>query len=288
MACRHPPAHLAGRSGLRQADAMDFAEKYGPWAVVLGASEGLGEAFARGVGSRGVNVVVVARRAEPLQRVAEDIAREHSVEARSLALDLGSSGFLDDLRSVTDDLEIGLLVYNAAASYVGEFEDQTLESMRAIVDVNCWGPLLACEHFGRPMVRAGRGGIVLMSSGAGLAGSPYNAAYSASKAFDLMLGESLWAEWRDRSVDVMSVIGPAIDTPTFRANMPAEAIAAMPPAMAPADVADEVLDALGSGPSFVPGESNRQGIGILGSLPRQKQVEAMAAAHAAFAKHSTA
>jgi short-subunit dehydrogenase len=261
---------------------MTFAEKYGPWAVVLGASEGLGEAFARGIASRGVKVVVAARRAEPLQRVADDLG----VEARSIALDLAAADFLDGLRSGTDDLEVGLVIYNAAAAYVGEFEDQTLDSMRAIVDVNCWGPLAVCEHFGAPMVRAGRGGIVLMSSGAGLAGSPYNAAYSASKAFDLMLGESLWAEWRERGVDVMSVIGPAIDTPTFRAMTPPEAIAAMPPAMTPEAVAEEVLDAIGSGPSFVPGENNRQGIAILGSLPRQKQVEAMAAAHAKFAKHS--
>jgi short-subunit dehydrogenase len=227
----------------------------------------------------------VARRAEPLQQVADDIAQRHAVDTRSLALDLASPDFLDDLRAATDDLQVGLVVYNAAASYVGEFEDQALESMRAIVDVNCWGPLAVCEHFGPPMVRAGRGGIVLMSSGAGLAGSPYNAAYSASKAFDLMLGESLWAEWRSRGVDVLSVIGPAIDTPTFRASMPPEAIAAMPPAMSPTDVVEEVLDALGSGPSFVPGERNRQGIEVLGSLPRQKQVEAMAAAHASFAKH---
>jgi len=134
------------------------------------------------------------------------------------------------------------------------------------------------------MVSAGRGGIVLMSSGAGLAGSAYNAAYAASKAFDLVLGESLWAEWQKRGVDVLSVIGPAIDTPTFRATMPPDAIAAMPPAMAPAAVVEEVLDALGSRPSFVPGEANRQGIEALGSLPRHKQVEAMAAAHAAFAK----
>ncbi|MBV8305784.1 MAG: SDR family NAD(P)-dependent oxidoreductase [Acidimicrobiia bacterium] len=263
---------------------MGFAEKYGPWAVVLGASEGLGEAFARAVAGRGINVVVVARRSEPLQGVADDIRGRFGVEARAVALDLGAHGALDDLRVASGDLEVGLAVYNAAASYVGEFEDQTVESMRSIVDVNCWGPLAVCEHFGGAMVRAGRGGIVLMSSGAGLAGSQYNAAYAASKAFDLVLGESLWAEWRSRGVDVLSVIGPAIDTPTFRATMPAAAIAAMPPAMAPADVAEEVLDALGSGPSFVPGEHNREGIGILGTLPRRQQVEAMAAAHAAFAR----
>jgi len=264
---------------------MRFAEKYGPWAVVLGASEGLGEAFARGIATRGINVVVVARRIEPLAHVADDIRQRLGVDTRPISLDLASPRALEDLRAGTNDLEIGLVVYNAAASYVGEFEDQTLESMKSIVDVNCWGPLAVCEHFGRPMLQVGRGGIVLMSSGAGLAGSAYNAAYAASKAFELVLGESLWAEWRSRGVDVLSVIGPAIDTPTFRANMPPEAIAAMPPAMAPADVAEEVLDALGAAPSFVPGESNRQGIAILGSLPREKQVEAMAAAHAAFAKH---
>src|SRR4051812_49414744 len=99
---------------------MSFAEKYGPWAVVLGASEGLGEAFAHSIAARGVKVVVVARRAEPLQRVADEL----EVEARSIALDLASGTFLDELRTVTDGLEVGLVVYNAAAAYVGEFEDQ--------------------------------------------------------------------------------------------------------------------------------------------------------------------
>lgn len=265
---------------------MSFADRYGPWAVVLGASEGLGEAFAHGVAARGVNVVVVARRSEPVHGVADAITRAHGVQARALTLDLASAGFLERLAETTGTLEVGLAVYNAAASYVGEFEDQPLGSMRSIVDVNCWGPLSVCGHFGPRMVRAHRGGVILMSSGAGLAGSPYNAAYAASKAFDLVLGESLWAEWRKVGVDVMSVIGPAIDTPTFRASMPPDALAAMPPPMAPAVVVEEVLDALGSTPSFVPGTANRRGIELLGTLPRPKQVEAMAAAHAAFAKHA--
>src|SRR5258708_4730893 len=111
---------------------MTFAERYGPWAVVLGASEGLGEAFANGVAARGVSVVVVAGRSEPLRRVADDIAQRHGVEARPVRIDLASPGFLDDLRGVTDDLEVGLVVYNAAASYVGEFEDQPPDSMRSI------------------------------------------------------------------------------------------------------------------------------------------------------------
>jgi short-subunit dehydrogenase len=265
---------------------MSFAGKYGPWAVVLGASEGLGEAYANGVAAYGINVVVAARRSEPLGRVASEIARVHGVETRPATLDLAEPEFLADLRDVTDDLVIGLVVYNGAGSYVGGFVDQSAESMRSIVAVNCLGPLAVCEHFGRQMVGRGQGGIVLMSSGAGLAGCAYNAVYAASKAFDLVLGESLWAEWREEGIDVLSVIGPAIDTPTFRA-MPPEVLAVTPPAMAPAVVVEEVLEALGSTPSFVPGQANRRSLAMLGTLSRHQQVEAMAAAHAGFAKRRT-
>jgi uncharacterized protein len=263
---------------------MGFADSYGPWAVVLGASEGLGEAFAAGIAARGVNVVVAARRGDLLGRVADDISKSHGVRTRAVALDLGDPGFLSELRSATEGFEVGLVVYNATGAYTGEFADQPVDSMKSIVAVNCLGPLLVCEHFGRSMLARGRGGVVLMSSGAGLAGCPYNATYAASKAFDLVLGESLWAEWRRNGVDVMSVIGPAMDTPNYRASMPPEVLAVTPPAMATDLVVEEVLTALGSSPSFVPGQRNREGLAALGALPRLQQVEAMAAAHAGFAK----
>jgi short-subunit dehydrogenase len=263
---------------------MGFADSYGPWAVVLGASEGLGEAFAAGVAARGVNVVVAARRSDLLGRVADGISNAHDVHTRAVTLDLGDPGFLGDLRAATEGFEVGLVVYNATGVYTGEFEDQPVDSMRSMVVINCLGPLMVCEHFGRSMIERGRGGVVLMSSGAGLAGCPYNATYAASKAFDLVLGESLWAEWRRHGVDVMSVIGPAMDTPNYRASMPPEVLAVTPPALAPDLVVEEVLDALGSCPSFVPGQNNRDLLAALGALPRLRQVEAMAAAHAGFAK----
>ena len=263
---------------------MGFVDSYGPWAVVLGASAGLGEAFATGVAARGVNVVVAARRGDLLGKVADSISDTHGVETRAVTLDLGDPGFLAGLRSTTEPLEVGLVIYNATGVYTGEFEDQPRDSMRSMVAINCLGPLMVCEHYGRSMVARGRGGVVLMSSGAGLAGCPYNASYAASKAFDLVLGESLWAEWRRHGVDVMSVIGPAMDTPTYRASMPPEVLAMTPPAMAPDRVVEEVLDGLGSSPSFVPGQTNREALAALGALPRVQQVEAMAAAHAGFAK----
>jgi short-subunit dehydrogenase len=265
---------------------MGFADSYGPRAVVLGASEGLGAAFAAGVAARGVNVVVAARRSDLLAQVAGAISNAHGVQTQTVTLDLAGPEFLEALQSATEGLEVGLAIYNATGVYTGEFEDQPVDSMKSMVAINCLGPLVVCEHFGRPMIARGRGGVVLMSSGAGLAGCPYNASYAASKAFDLVLGESLWAEWRHDGVDVMSVIGPTMDTPTYRANMPSEVVALTPPAMAPGVVVEEVLDAIGSCPSFVPGQDNRERLAALGALPRLQQVEALAAVHAGFAKRN--
>jgi short-subunit dehydrogenase len=263
---------------------VSFFDRYEPWAVVLGASEGLGEAYAHGIAERGLNVVVAARRAELCQKVAREVVARHGVETHAVTLDLATANFLDALRAVTDPLDVGLVVYNGAAGYTGPFKSQGVESLQQIVVVNCLGPALICEHFGPRMLARKRGGIVLMASAAGLAGPAYNAAYGASKAFDIVLGEALWAEWRDHGVDVLSVIGPAIDTPNFRAAAPNDG--SMPPAIAPEEVVEEAFDTLGTTPSFVPGEAMRDMLTMLGTLPRKQQVEAMSAAHAGFADPS--
>lgn len=220
--------------------------------------------------------------ATPLQAVADDIAAHYGVATRAVPLDLASADFLNPLRAATDELDVGLVVYNGASSFVGPFLEGA-ESFDSIVAVNCVGPLVVCEHFGRRLVERGRGGIVLMGSASGMAGSPYISAYAASNAFDLILGESLWAEWRDQGVDVMTVIGPAIDTPTYRSSLSDEARAGLPTPMDPAVVVEEVLDALGTDPSFCPGELGK-GLALLGSLPRRQQVEAMAKAQTELAK----
>lgn len=250
---------------------------------MLGASEGLGEAYARGLAARGLDVVVAARRAEPLQAVADDIAAAHGVATRAVPLDLVSTDFLDTLRGVTDDLDVGIVVYNGAAGYIGPFLDGSDEELAAVVAVNCTGPIAICRHFGRRLLARGRGGIVLMGSAAGLAGSAFNSAYAASKAFDLVLGESLWAEWRDHGVDVLSVIGPAIDTPTYRRTLSSESRAHLPAPMDPAVVVEQVLDALGTDPSFVPGDIGPL-LAALGGLPRRQQVEAMSASQVELSK----
>ncbi len=173
---------------------MGFVDRYGPWAVVLGASQGLGEAFAVGAAARGLNVVVVARRRDCWDKWPTEIPRSTTSRLgpyRSISPIRTSWGTF--VRRPRDSTSASSSTTPLASTRV-KVEDQPVDSMRSMVAINCLGPLMVCERFGGPMIRRGSGGIVLMSSGAGLAGCPYNASYAASKAFDLVLGESLWWE----------------------------------------------------------------------------------------------
>jgi short-subunit dehydrogenase len=252
-----------------------FAQRYGPWAVVLGASEGLGAAFAHEAAARGCGVLIAARRAPELDAVAAAIAGAHGVEARTLTIDLAADDFANRLRAAVEDLDVGLVVYNAALGRTGPFRDQSLATQLTMLDVNCRGPLLALDALLPGLIARGHGGVVIMSSATGVVGSAGAAVYGATKAFDLSLGEALFTELAPLGIDVLSVIGPAIDTPNFRADGPDPDKLPNPP-MDPADVAREVYDELGTVPSMIPGDANRQGLEVLMSLPRAKQVELMA------------
>lgn len=232
-----------------------FRERYGPWALVAGASEGLGEQFARQLAERGLDLVLIARRGEVLRSLASDIADARGVEVRDLALDLAGPDAVSQIAQATADLEIGLLVYNAAVSVIGSFLDNPIERYREELEVNCRKPLELSHHFARPMALRGRGGILLMSSLAGSQGSPTIAHYGATKAWNTVLAEGLWGELRERGVDVVACRAGATRTPRYLADTGSGK--AFVPEMEPADVVVEALASLGSTPSMVPGRVNR-------------------------------
>ncbi len=189
--------------------------KYGPWAVIAGGSEGIGSAIARDIAKQGINSVLIARKPEALLAVETEL-RALGVEVRTLALDLTAPDMLSRIRAVTDDLEVGLLVYNAGASpRTGFFVDWPLEDVLKVIRLNVEGQAVLAHHFGQRMAARGRGGIVLMGSLAGVAGSPSVAAYSGAKAFSQMLGESIWWELKQRGVDVLHVVVGQTDTPAM-------------------------------------------------------------------------
>jgi uncharacterized protein len=236
-----------------------LGKRYGPWALILGASEGIGAEFARHAAEDGINVALVARRASVLDELAAEIRDAHGVETRSLPIDLTDTDAATRLAQATNDIDIGLLIMNAGADDHGlDFLDVPVEEWLALVQRNNVLTVQACHHFARPMRDRQRGGIILVSSGAGWAGAARIAIYSASKAFDRNLAEGLWAELSSSGVDVLSLVAPPTDTPAMRrlfvrADIPVDAAVAT--LASAGDVARSALDHLGDGPVCIPDET---------------------------------
>ncbi len=266
---------------------MTFATKYGPWALVAGASDGAGAAFAAGLAERGVNVVLLARRQDVLDRVAAEINSRTSVETRTLAIDLTKAGAASAIAAATGDLEIGFLVYCAGADPdFKPFLANPIGAAEAMVQRNCMVPMQLCHHFAPPMVERGSGGIVIFGSGAGLAGGPNMVAYGASKAFDMIFAEALWAELHDKGVDVLGLILGKTDTPALRLLEHSRGQISSPddvPAGAAAvdDVIAEAFENLTNGPTWMVGEDMRAAVPMMASLTRKQIVELMTQASAA-------
>ena len=260
-----------------------FRARYGPWAVVAGASEGVGVALARAFAARGVHVVLLARRQAVLDEVAASIRREAGVDARAVAVDLAHDDAMERIVEATADVEVGLVAYCAGADPNYEpFLANPVETALALVRRNCAVPVQVCHHFAGPMVARGRGGIVLVGSGAGLVGAPNMVAYGASKAFDMVLGEALWAELHDAGVDVLSLVLGVTDTPALRRLLARRWVLAgpdddspIPGAVSATDVAEEAVTHLGDGPTWFVGDLLRDGAQHLGAMPRNDAVRLM-------------
>ena len=255
--------------------STQFKEKYGPWALIAGGSEGIGGTYASALAKRGLNIVLVARRPELLESKATELKQQYGVETRTIELDLASPQMLDVISDKTNDIEIGFLVYNAAFVSVGAFFDSTLEGELTRLDINCRGPLSLTYHFGRKMIERKRGGIILMSSGAGLRGAPYYTHYAATKAYDIVMAESLWYEFRPYNVDVLACIAGLTSSPGLKSSMEEEGTAKGAYVMTTEQVVEEALGALGKQPSIITGRPNRRMMFILGFMPRKKAVAAI-------------
>lgn len=219
----------------------DFATRYGPWALVTGAAQGVGLAFTEALLARGCSVVLVDR-LDSVQEVSADLVGE----TRALVSDLADPSWLDSVAAATEDLELGLVVANAAVSFVGRFLHQPAASRLATVRVNCLATTELAAWALPPMVARGRGGFVVTSSGSALAGTACVATYSASKAYVLNLAEALGWELKGTGVDVQAVVAPAMDTPGWRSH-PVETANMFQPAIDPRGVVDAALDRLPEG-----------------------------------------
>jgi uncharacterized protein len=260
-----------------------FAAKYGPCALVAGAAVGLGAEYARQIAAHGLDLVLIDRDAAALRATADEVRSTHGVHTWPLVLDLGRPDLIEAIRPTIAEREIGLLVYNAALGTVAPFLELPPAHMQAMLDVNCGAPLRLVQALAPPMVRRGRGGLILMSSLSGNIGSAQLAVYAATKAFALVLADALWAELRPFGVDVLAVQPGSTRTPGWLSSQPADA--PLMPAMEPAEVVREALAALGVEPGVVPGELNRQGAEALARMPRRQAIELMSGITAALVRN---
>ncbi|MBR1736302.1 MAG: SDR family NAD(P)-dependent oxidoreductase [Firmicutes bacterium] len=195
-----------------------FKEKYGPWALVVGSSEGLGECFANECASRGLNVVLCARtisRAD-LEKVEKNIRETYGVDVRIVEADISEEESGDIIVKGIDDLEVGFVIFNAAIEPGGSFIRIKPEDHQKAIIGNCVTPTKVVWYLARKMAKRKRGGIYLISSIAAEGGIANWVSYGASKSYEMILGEGLWYEMKAYGVDAGTYVVGSTETPNFK------------------------------------------------------------------------
>lgn len=250
---------------------MDLLERYGPWAVVTGASDGIGRAFAHALAASGFSVVLVARRTAVLQALADELGRRHGTSSVVLAADLGTAPGRSALAAGTADLDVGLLVAAAGFGTSGPLLEASLAGEAEMLAVNCGAVLAQAHEFGTRFAARGSGALVLLSSVVAFQGVPRAANYAATKAYVQTLAEGLRQELRPRGVDVLACApGPVRSGFAARARMELGAT------VSPDTVARGALAALGRRTTVHPGGLSKVLMASLRTLPRSGRVRAMA------------
>jgi hypothetical protein len=264
------------RAELPPVDPPEFARRYGPRALVAGGATGLGAEYCRQIAATGLDLLILDRDEAGLAAAASELrAGSGAVDVVTAVVDLAEppERVLAAVRTAVGDLEIGLLVANAAWSPVGPFLDSDLGDLLTAIDINCRAPVVLVHELGARMVARGRGGIIVMSSLAAETGTAQVALYSATKAFDLVLAEGLWYELRDQGVDVVAIRPGSTRTPGWQSTQPADG--ELKGVMEPEDVVRDALAALGTTPSIAAGSANRAAEALFRSMTRRDVIELM-------------
>lgn len=189
-----------------------LAKQYGPWAIVTGASSGIGAEFAQQLAAEGLNIVLAARREELLRTVAEEVERRHGIATRCVVVDLSEESSVDELSAKVQDLDIGLVVSNAGTGQPGHFLEQDHREQLVRFRLNALSHLNIAYMFGGRLALRGGGGIILGGAMGAAQGIPFSACDAGSKALVQSLGESLHIELKRKGIQVMTLVVPPTNT----------------------------------------------------------------------------
>ena len=251
-----------------------LAARYGPCALILGGSEGIGAAFAQRLAAAGFALILVARTREPLEVTASALRDAHGVEIATASIDLSAADAVERVMAAVGSRTIGLVIANAGATHgVGRFLDQSEDKAQALLRLNAVTTVGVLHRLLAPMRARRRGGAILLSSTSALAGSGLTAVYAASKAFVLSLAEGLHRELAADGIDILCVVAGLTATPAMARSGILERNVSGYAAMAADEVANQALAALGTRPVWY--AAGDEAVAAMRAMPRTDLVERM-------------
>jgi hypothetical protein len=247
-----------------------FKEKYGDWALITGATSGIGAELTSQIAAKGVNVLLVARKENELAMHAASLKERYGIEVETVSADLSTEDGINRVKKI--ERQIGLLVLAAGIEVNGAFEKTSLEQELKVIQLNVVATLQLTHHFSQSMVERGKGGILLIASLSGHMPNPYFSNYAGSKAYVLNLGASLYGELKPKGVDI-SVLSPGLTkTPMVADNGMDWSKTPMKP-MDPSIVAEVGLNGLGKQLLSVPGGKNKMMAWMAKHMPLMMQAK---------------
>jgi short-subunit dehydrogenase len=265
---------------LSKNDKSRLKNNYGEWAIVTGASSGMGRELATQLATSGLNLVINARQSDRLQALKTQLTAIAPIDIKIVASDVSDASGVDELIQATQGLNVGLLVVSAGYGTSGNFTDSSVHTEINMLRLNCEALLSLTHYYSQQFVHQKRGGIILMSSMVAFQGTPYSANYAATKAYVLTLAEGLAVELKPHGVHVLAAApGPVESGFSQRANMK------MSMSLTPEQVGIPILRALGRKTTVLPGFLTKFLVYSLRTVPRSVKVKIMAKVMGGMTQH---